>query len=847
MRPENRHAPAHGVPIRRTSTLIALFVAALPTRALAQPPAWALSAEMDPFTPGAVARDDLPIFSHVGGPLAASGIAIVGWNRHTLLLLGEDGLPLGPERALAPGAALAVGTSTYLRQDLAGAGCTREALDPAGGPSDACPGAGTTSRALAIDDDYVLVGAGIDFWPAGAPASEAVHTSVASSCSSCPGCGPCDIDAMACHTARCAVVLTQNDTNTLFELDPRAAALTPVPVGLPSLPNIVRLYATDDGWVVTTTLGSAPSSVTFYDATWTPGLTFTGSITDCSGQACFGALPGSTVSWRFTSAGMAPLPSSQRPTVCSTRVCIAPHPLSAPTTFTGFDIVSGAPISMPDGLWLSAIETTPISLGTVGGQSWFRADVRSTPGARPTVPLGTAPVDPSPSPPALDYPIWALTAGAEAWVGLDGSNAHVFDAAFAPIATADLSAWCPLVVGIAPSADGWWLACATTSPDSPTTVVAIDGTGTATPLGTWESTGVGTALVEESGRAVLCAHGPPPHCEIIDPLAPETRIALPTSRYYPGLHGLGRWVGIDASPRSLLATIRGLDGSVIGGPTALAPVLGAPGSVAGAFDGTYFLVAWSEDAGPSLGGRYWYSRTNHLARLTIDGELVEDGVVLTPPARVDGVHYPSTPTFVTSDGSGHSWIAYTREIDDELGVLNMRVRVRSITTGDALGSACTDTTTCGSGRCVHGVCCSRTCDGACDVCTVAEGARFEGVCTTSAACVVADAGLADEGGVEADGAVSDDAGRDAAIPDAATTSDAASQDGAIRFDAGARVTDADRSFDAGPPDASTWIARGGACDCHAGRSPRRSGAPSAVALGLVALALRRKHRWRIAA
>lgn len=47
---------------------------------------------------------------------------------------------------------------------------------------------------------------------------------------------------------------------------------------------------------------------------------------------------------------------------------------------------------------------------------------------------------------------------------------------------------------------------------------------------------------------------------------------------------------------------------------------------------------------------------------------------------------------------------------------------------DDAGASCAIGGTCATGHCVDGVCCDEACDGACVACSVAAGARFDGVC-----------------------------------------------------------------------------------------------------------------------
>lgn len=174
--------------------------------------------------------------------------------------------------------------------------------------------------------------------------------------------------------------------------------------------------------------------------------------------------------------------------------------------------------------------------------------------------------------------------------------------------------------------------------------------------------------------------------------------------------------------------------------------------VAAGFDGSNYVVAWSE------GDSMFEPRA---ARVSTEGEVLDVGGVRLAAAgpsleislaarprhslvawatqpltglrqtRIAGLHSdgaPSSPVLVAEadiqvagderlrgvavGGDTYASVVFAQRIE---GLGHMRFRSRAVR-DDGLGASCSGVEDCASGQCVRGVCCDSVCDGACNTC-----------------------------------------------------------------------------------------------------------------------------------
>ena len=142
-----------------------------------------------------------------------------------------------------------------------------------------------------------------------------------------------------------------------------------------------------------------------------------------------------------------------------------------------------------------------------------------------------------------------------------------------------------------------------------------------------------------------------------------------------------------------------------------------------AFDGTRFLVTWSDSrTGTDIYGSYVTKAGEVLDPLGLPLSIASDSVEVAPA--------------LACAGTGTCLLAYA---SDE------RVKGRTITWTER-GQACVKNDECTDGHCVDGVCCNTACDGSCMACTYAKTGHGNGSC----AAVPVGSDLDDECGAHAD-------------------------------------------------------------------------------------------------
>lgn len=258
-----------------------------------------------------------------------------------------------------------------------------------------------------------------------------------------------------------------------------------------------------------------------------------------------------------------------------------------------------------------------------------------------------------------------------------------------------------------------------------------------------------------------------------------------------------------------------------------------------AWDGDAFMVAWSEFErveDPPGSGTLLDERYIALTGVGTDGALLASEptrVRMATTAVADG---PS----IAALADGTTMLAYPR-FDDTPGINAVRVFARVVRRGEP-GAPCASADECASGACVGGICCDRACDGACEACTISDGAPMDGHCAlrpSGAVCRPASGAPCDVDELCDGVAVScpDDVPHPSCDPDAGGSLDGGtSSDAGTERDAAAPGLDASSTSDAGVAPVPSG--------CTCGVSGARPGFPGLALIALLAAVLwrRRSHQ-----
>ncbi|HEY0133047.1 MAG TPA: MYXO-CTERM sorting domain-containing protein, partial [Nannocystis sp.] len=157
-----------------------------------------------------------------------------------------------------------------------------------------------------------------------------------------------------------------------------------------------------------------------------------------------------------------------------------------------------------------------------------------------------------------------------------------------------------------------------------------------------------------------------------------------------------------------------------------------------------------------------------------------------------GIAVAGDRIYVTGNTTSSSGIATANAHLDQLNV-EFAVDGFLVRFTQGAGHTCAGPEDCLGGQCVDGVCCDSPCDGACDVCSAALGARADGTCTPLAADVVCRPA---SGACDAAELCPGDAAscpEDAAVPDGEPCDDGMCMAGACEPSPGSTSTDAGTS------------------------------------------------------
>lgn len=731
---------------------------ALATSAHAQP--LTISDEIVPVSSGRIARSDPPLLRPAGEGFAIDGVATF------------DGALAPVDRPAYLDACLptAIGATTCVRSDM------RRMSLADGTVLDAEPFAfalrGTFAGAPMIaahGDDYLVVLATGDLrvWRAsqGTGLADLVPTY----------CPLCYVRAIACAPRGCSALIASGSSDglvTLFRVD-----VGPMPrLGRSLLIGASHAYtiaALDDQWALANRL----DWLDFYDdALGDLGSTPipSGATLACVHDACLVVEVPGAVS-RCASGSCAPFGSlpplavgSSRWLTCGTESC-GVLTASPPTVHVGgLSGRDGASVDLTDAYWSrDADQSGPSVVMTPAGPLLAYTDRRGPVGSRAAIATIAAG--------ETHEPIFADDDVTPAPTTIGG---FVASASGALMRRIDAAA--------APASGATWIRV---SPSAEPLGVFRDPFGCPGPFASGSHgieqaclSGAGTLLehLADEGRLDGPAHGLPllapvalavgdTQALVTDAAGMAVLVELPDGAIGPrvdlrallspfgALAAAGAARFLVASPGfggGVVAAIVDEDGNALalGEPIAARSAVSTASEPAVAFDGSTFIVVWIErtDGHPS---------TLMLRRVRADGRIEPDTHVIASflPAAYGIEDAPA----LASDGAGRSVVAY---VHTEAGATNAytvsSIRAREIRTIAPIGTPCTDDAECGSGLCADGVCCATPCDWACFACSVAAGARIDGVCSrTCPASVASDAGsghtIGTDAGVRDGGAARD--------------------------------------------------------------------------------------------
>lgn len=746
--------------VRRSAIAIAIVsaLASLATAASARAQPLVVSAEIDPVTDVRVPRTDAPEIHPAGEGFAVPGIgafdaAFASVSRPAFL---DDCLPD------------AIGATTCVRVD--GAELRRMSLAD-GTVLDAAPLAhrvaarGGVPMIAAHGDDYLMVleSGQLHLWRSTAPSdtTELVLTS----------CPLCFIGAVACAPRGCGALISRGWSGgpaTLFRVDVGTTPALGSSVSLGPDDAYATLHALDDQWLVARTDGVLES---FDDALGSQGsvrvagqalgcvrdaclaVDAAGGVTRCRSGACtpFGALPASLV-------------GTGTRLVCGTESC----GVAARMRFGGLSGRDGASVDLTEAYWWSLTsEVAPRAVVTSGAAMVAYTDTRFDPTLRAAIatlepgvtrdPVFADFGDPSGGPSA---PAWLVpTASGATMLRMDGD------------ATSTPRTWVRISDGGAPVDErvdaftclgplaagphGLEMACRRRG----TMGARLDRvTDDGRPLGISRALPVDAVLalapgerhslvIDSVGHAVVVGEPDGVAGPLID-LSPFHRFGAFAAA------GADRFLVVSSDYSEVVASFVDGDGHVTELPSLVTDRL-AISSPRAVFDGATFLVVWLETT-PDGG-----TERLVLRRVFADGVLDPEERELARSPTTYGTDRADPPD-IASDGAGRSVVAFTRHAwSPDRRVITSDVRAFEIRALAPDGTPCSDASQCGSAVCADGVCCAVPCGGACEVCSIAAGARIDGVCEPT--CF--DAGPPPDAGARRDAAVVRDASvvRDAAV------------------------------------------------------------------------------------
>lgn len=775
--------------------------------------------EIDPVTAGAFARpasivrttDGIALVGGSGG-VASSPTEPPSPVSYDALYLDDSLSRVGVTHDTA-GRMILAGHTTYLALGSGGRMFRARRSDDVALDAPA-PGVvgGTHASMSVLADTYLFAGdTQLVVW---APTS-----SLASSPVEAPPCAGCRFTGVACGAVACAVLVDRGDGSlALQDVDP---SMPTAPLGDMHDLGIAHstgatLRAWGSGWVVIDAdyVDPAPNGrMSFVDAARSVVATIPHApdfVADCTVDACF-AIEANHFS-RVTPAGVTPLAAIDGLTLsritdltCAAHGCV----LSAGVV-EALDLVTGALVPMTDRISRSAF--ADMRALWVGPSGAFVVVSDERVGVSSPILLSSSPIDPA----AASVPVASASAffGGASRVLATGAMPSLLEEDGRLVSSPTLPAACDTTaMHVAWTGGAWALACS--DADGAVRFAVLDERGTASTRAAvvpGAASGQYVTLLAATSARALVARAGPSDLSVISldgavrtvPVAdaapmlftPVAGTFLELDRRLPLAARGSLWIGDE--PRVLSR----------GEITYALP----PSSIVAAFDGTWWTIVAVESSGA---GRW----------VRLDW-LSPDGEVAPLPTRYVGDSVSTGRPIVTSDGSGTAWVAYSR-LDQ--AVRTNRARVRILRSGDALGRACVEGTSCGSGVCVEGICCTRACDAPCEVCTAAAGATFDGLCTRTCA---PDAGLVD---AATDAAASYDAGTDASIAvDAGRDAFVASIDASAPTDAAGE----DRDAGGGGP------APGCACTIGTCEAPDGVVAMFAAWLWRVRRRARQRARWR---
>lgn len=739
----------------RRAWWIALAVLGVGSSAQAQP--LDVSDEIDPIRDALTARDDEPMLHRAG-----EGFAITNGPAFDGALS-----PVPSPAFLAQCLPTAIGTTTCVAQDPGTIALRRISLVD-GAVLDADPfsepvmGAAWRRPLIAASgDDYLVVLASgeLRVWRSTASSSttELVPTP----------CPLCFVNAIACAPRGCSALITYagpDGAASLVRVDvgPVPAIGPPVSITASSRSALIAL---DDQWLV---VPPGDTSIDYYDdalvslgTTPLPTTTF-----GCVHDACLVLEDGGTV-LRCRSGACTPfatLPTSlvgDGPELtCGTVSCgVVTHVGSHPR-LGGISGLDGSVVDLVDPYWSRVADqlephVAVTTSGALVAYTDMRGDVpraafaRIEPGVSsdPTYAdfagaSGAATLAAALVPSTLGATMLRLDGSAsvaQAWVRISGLGALI-DQRLDPFTCRGLLAAGP---------HGLAMAC--TGAIGPASLVRVSDEGRpigatrALPIGPPVALALGdehSLVIDAAGHAVLVDERdgtPGPVLDLTTRLGSNTMVAAAGGGHFLVVALTGDAVG----------------GAMLDDAGNIAPLaahLRPPGeaSIWGArvvYDGSTFVVVWLEtpDADPT--------QRLMLRRVRADRLMEPDTHLLAMTGQPSGFY--ADRVAIATGGAGWSAVAFVRTEPSPDGAYeSSTVHAVELRTLTPIGAVCTDDAECGSAVCADGVCCAVPCDGPCQACSVAAGARLDGVCAHT--CL--DAGTRRDAGHERDAAARQDAG-----------------------------------------------------------------------------------------